>query len=187
MFHRSHLVLVLSAALLAVGLAGAYAAFAKNPTGRNPYTAKCPGNAVLYGATTEGRYNTTKDRERVFGRAGKHQRRTTFMGKRVTVHKKVKPCLKAVEWDLKRSGTKYKVKHIWGYARVNSSNPRRYFHPYGGAVDINPPTNPRCRGGCSHDIPKRWVQIFENHGFYWGGNYPRTKDYMHFEWHGQKP
>jgi hypothetical protein len=95
--------------------------------------------------------------------------------------------------------------YIW---RCNTSNPRKLsYHSWGMAIDIRPAKNPYCRtdennpfsktilscvpaGSCENictsstptDIPKEIVEIFENHGFEWGGTWPGpVKDYMHFQ------
>ncbi len=81
-------------------------------------------------------------------------------------------------------------------------------HAWGTAIDVNPATNPNCPPGCTdgntatacscvggtasqscetmckaakpYDIPKEVIDAFVNNGFSWGGNYRKTKDYMHF-------
>ena len=70
--------------------------------------------------------------------------------------------------------------------RTTTGNTARSVHSYGVAIDINPNTNPFCPAGqaCNRDIPERVIAIFKNHGFAWGGDWSRGKDYMHFEWKG---
>ncbi len=156
----------------------------------NPYTASCPGNSVKY-SVPKGKTATTDARQRIFGQPypNANTELTTFMGKEVRVNKKITSCLKAVEWDLNNIyKTKYDVKYIYGASQVDANNPTNYFHAYGGAVDINPPDNPYypdCKTSCPHDMPANWVRAFKKHGFFWGGNFKDSKDYMHFEWHGQ--
>lgn len=81
-------------------------------------------------------------------------------------------------------------------------------HAWGTAIDVNPSTNPNCPQGCTdgssstscscvggtasqscetmcalakpYDIPQEVIDAFVNNGFSWGGNYRKTKDYMHF-------
>jgi D-alanyl-D-alanine carboxypeptidase len=161
-----------------------------SPYSKNPWTVKCSGNRVLYG-TPKGSTATATARKRVFGppypRANVEL--TTFMGKNVYVNKKITPCLKAVEWDLTNNATyrsSYRLQSIYGASEVNAQNPTHYFHAYGGAVDINPSQNPQCLNSCAQDMPKQWVRAFQAHGFYWGGKFPVHKDYMHFEWHGER-
>lgn len=74
------------------------------------------------------------------------------------------------------------------------------YHSWGMALDINPSKNPYClntssgltcvpAGKCETlctsskptDIPQRIIDIFKEHGFDWGGNWPSLKDYMHFQ------
>lgn len=152
---------------------------------RGLLTIACPGNRARFGVP-KGSLATERARRRVFGAPGTNLSTYSFMGKQVTTNSKIKPCLKAVEADLKyKYKTRYKLHVIGGYSDSPGNNPR-LFHAYGGAVDINPAQNPMCNGGCGHNIPSSWVRAFRAHGFYWGGNYKNTKDYMHFEWHGQR-
>ncbi len=161
------------------------------PKPKNPHTANCPSNKVKYGVP-KGKTATELARKNVFG--SHHPNASTtevnFMGKNVHVNKKIEYCLRAVEWDLvHKYKTKYQLNHIFGISRVDDDNPRHYFHAYGGAVDINPPSNPfyrDCKNRCPHDMPDSWVKAFRAHGFFWGGHYKDSKDYMHFEWHGEK-
>lgn len=142
-----------------------------------------------------------EDRIAVFGQPNTPANlvQTRFFGQSVTVHQKVAPCLEAVERDLRDEGTTYRVRKVSSY-RAEREDRLYWYHPYGAAIDINPDTNPQClRNGsgvdplkrCSldkpYDIPREWVETFERYGFYWGGNFGTTPDYMHFEWHGEKP
>ena len=77
-------------------------------------------------------------------------------------------------------------------------------HSYGLAVDINPKYNPYCKMKASglmvvkpegskeyldrttpspYQIVKGDLcyRLFKKHGFYWGGDWARSKDYQHFE------
>lgn len=182
--HLAALVLV----VLVVGIGGTYMLVSSEAKGRriNPYTKHCPGNSVKFG-TPRGKTATAEARQKVFGPPETNLEVTSFQGKQVTVNKKIVNCLKAVDWDLTyKYKTNYKLNVIGGYNVVSAQNPPHYFHAYGGAVDINPAQNPQCMGGCEYDLPKSWVKAFRAHGFYWGGKFPNHKDYMHFEWHGQK-
>lgn len=183
-------------AVVVLGVVGTYLTISShayvNPgpgsaSAANPWTGKCPGNKVKYGSP-KGKTATTSARKKVFGKPYPHASVTqvSFMGQSLYINKKVAPCLKAVEWDLKHKfHTRYKVEHAYGASALDSQNPSNYFHAYGGAIDINPAQNPQCYGGCRHTMPKTWVNAFYDHGFFWGGNFPNHKDYMHFEWHGQ--
>ena len=58
-------------------------------------------------------------------------------------------------------------------------NPKRALsiHAFGVAFDINPSTNAYNTKG---DLNPKIVEIFEHHGWYWGGNFS-TRDDMHFQ------
>lgn len=180
--------LILAAILILATGTIVYSRNVSAEAGANPYTSSCPGNKIKFGIP-KGKTATSAARSKVFGRPypNANVQKTDFFGKDVYVNKKIVPCLKATEWDLKyKYKTKYQVKQIWGASEVNSQNPYNYFHAYGGAVDINPSENPQCNKKCKHKMPKSWVRAFNSHGFFWGGNFKNDKDYMHFEWHGQK-
>lgn len=189
------IVVALIAAPIALGLAlmgGSGGKPASEPSG--DFSGECKANGIAYGLPT----SSQADREAVFGKAdGKSNIvKGSFFGKEVQLHKKVLPCIQAVERDLKAQGTNYSVREPIPSLRWPPDNPG-FFHPYGAAVDINPSDNPMCgqfdpknlcgSGNSLTDIPKEWVRTFEKYGFFWGGNYRTTKDYMHFEWHGEKP
>lgn len=55
-------------------------------------------------------------------------------------------------------------------------------HSWGLALDINAPEN--VFGGSTHTIPTAMARLWNGYGFRWGGNYPDTKDWMHFEFMG---
>lgn len=161
------------------------------------------GECKTYGLAYRDPSSDAQDRKRVFGEPDDPGKLTqvSFMGYIVQVHEKVAPCLDAVERDLKDQGTTYQVKEIGGYREERKDRPY-WFHQYGAGVDINPATNPictadlggdyehveepaRCRSEQPYDLPQSWIDTFERYGFYWGGNYEKGKDYMHFEWHGE--
>lgn len=129
--------------------------------------------------------------------AGKNLKTVKVLDTSVQVHEKVAPCVEAVEKERIAKGIKYKVTSgAGGYRYPDGQLGHDSFHEYGAAVDINPRTNPYCGNGtvvgnasfCSHpDMPKELIQIFRRHGFYWGGDFKSVKDYMHFEWHGERP
>lgn len=148
------------------------------------FSGECTANGIAFGLPG----SSQADREAVFGKANSAaaKKPLTFFGKSLQAHEKVVPCLKAVEAEIKAKGLDdYKVRSIGGY-HPRPGEPLYFFHMYGGAVDINPDTNPYC--DCdTHDIPDSWVKIFEKYGFFWGGNFRTTKDWMHFEWHGEAP
>lgn len=55
-------------------------------------------------------------------------------------------------------------------------------HSWGLALDINAPEN--VFGGATHTIPVEMARLWNTYGFRWGGDYPDTKDWMHFEFMG---
>lgn len=163
------------------------------------------GTCTTYGVAYEDPGDNPEDRVKVFGQPDQTDLYETvdFFGYAVDLHPKVAACLEAVQRDLVNQGTTYKVKEVGGY-REDTQNRPYFFHQYGGAIDINPTTNPQClgdleegregvdaRGRCDldkpYDLPQEWIDTFARYGFYWGGNFDEGKDYMHFEWHGEKP
>ena len=115
-----------------------------------------------------------------------------FLGKKVEVHKLIAGCLNAVANEIKTNKIQYEVKEIGGYRTekgIGRASVDAGYHWYGVALDINPSTNPYNDGGApmAHDIPQSVVDAFRHHGFSWGGNWSRPKDYMHFEFNGLDP
>jgi hypothetical protein len=39
-------------------------------------------------------------------------------------------------------------------------------------------------GGATHTIPEAMARLWNDYGFRWGGDYPGSKDWMHFEFMG---
>lgn len=129
----------------------------------------------------------------------------TFMGLPLRVHKKIVPKLRCVERTIRQSckgPTKsYVPKAIGGFREANSYRQGEVSnHLFGIAVDIDPDRNPCC--GCvdpwpTHpacntkprtpfaisELPKCWVDSFEQYGFYWLGR-DKLEDTMHFEFLG---
>lgn len=105
-----------------------------------------------------------------------------FMNHSVPVHQKVKTQFEKVVSDIKSSGTSYQFRlvgtYAWRYVRGSTSTPSN--HSFGIAMDINWDTNPL--GSSRTDIPQNVIHVFENNGFYWGGNYQSRPDPMHFEY-----
>lgn len=140
----------------------------------------------------------------VFGRpgeggAGQHLKTVQVLGGSVQVHEKLAPCLESVEQNRKAKGIDYVQSPskggIGGYRATDGQIGNDSYHVYGAAIDVNSETNPYCNGGtvvgnpdyCDNpEIPMELVKVFRDHGFYWGGDYNSLKDYMHFEWHGEK-
>jgi hypothetical protein len=55
-------------------------------------------------------------------------------------------------------------------------------HSWGLALDLNAPEN--VFGGSTHTIPGAMARLWNTYGFRWGGDYPTSKDWMHFEFMG---
>jgi hypothetical protein len=55
-------------------------------------------------------------------------------------------------------------------------------HSWGLALDINAPEN--AFGAETHTIPETMARLWNTYGFRWGGDYPTSKDWMHFEFMG---
>lgn len=74
--------------------------------------------------------------------------------------------------------------------RSMASSKNRSHHSYGCVVDINWNSNPmigvtegKYRPGVDpYSVTPEVVKIWKKHGFYWGGDWKSTKDYMHFSY-----
>lgn len=74
--------------------------------------------------------------------------------------------------------------------RSMASSKNRSHHSYGCVVDINWDSNPmlgvtegKYRPGVDpYSVTPEVVAIWKKHGFYWGGDWRSTKDYMHFSY-----
>ena len=101
--------------------------------------------------------------------------------------------------DLTELGHGYDVLpgQTWGNAcRYISGTTVWSNHAWGLAIDINAPANPyaskawhlrNARGpwpGLVCNMPRAMVEMWEAHGFRWGGRYPTKPDPMHFEFMG---
>ena len=109
---------------------------------------------------------------------------------KVTKKEGVDRALRAVVADLKRLPAKYK-KYLYPIGgtfkwRVIAGTKRLSVHSFGAAIDINVKYSAYWRwskGGYRYrnQIPKAIVDIFERHGFIWGGKWYHY-DTMHFEY-----
>jgi hypothetical protein len=160
---------------------------------------ECPVSRVEY----TDQYSEEQLR-RIFGAPGENLTTVEFLGLSMQVNKKVAPCLVAVSDSIKASGLSYRPSPDKGGMHCYREDVPKFLHVYGAACDINPytnpnmqikhqlPHNPNCPLGeilhnVCYDMPDQYRQIFAAHGFTWGGNWRNEKDYMHFEWHGEKP
>ncbi len=76
------------------------------------------------------------------------------------------------ELDLKGGGGFVARHQLWNPAYPLSC------HAYGCAIDFNPEKFPY---GSDLKPHPRVIEIFQEGGFYWGGDFSRTKDNMHFQ------
>lgn len=99
---------------------------------------------------------------------------------RITVHKLLAPLLSetlraihdAGKWSkLVSYGGGYNFRPIRGASDVS-------LHAWGIAWDFDPQNN---RLGTKGNMDKTVVEIFERHGFFWGGKFRSRKDPMHFQ------
>lgn len=117
---------------------------------------------------------------------------------KITMHKKLKKEVQAIFEEMADAGFKIIGGDVsyrpWGSNIVPSGQFVHSAHTYGHAFDINPDYNP-CYG-CDGYIPvydynpdvyeysvtQEIVNIWKEHGFYWGGDWTSPIDYMHFSY-----
>lgn len=170
----------------------------------NPYKDRCYSNrfgGIVYARGAGTATEREKARKKVFGAAWQNGEKrpskfkdVNFLGQKVPVHKRVRPCLLAARYDIQNynknhsSKSRYKVSVAYGAAPLGGENTITRFHPYGAALDINPKDNPfyhNCKDKCKYKMKPYFVRSFQRYGFGWGGDYGDSKDYMHFEWYGK--
>lgn len=184
-------------ACAAVASLGSGAVSDNNGGGGGDYSGNCTATGVAYVAQPHYEGLRKQFGEPGPSGAGKHQKEVSLLGGTVQVHEKIAPCVEAVERERKAQGINYPITSgIGAYRYPDGQIGHDSFHEYGAAIDVNPETNPYCNGGsvvgnaayCDNpEIPMELVKIFRKYGFYWGGDYTSLKDWMHFEWHGEKP
>lgn len=84
--------------------------------------------------------------------------------------------------DLIASG--YRPRSVQGFNNRNiTGGTGKSNHAYGAAFDIDPDVNPRVVGGTAKSAlePNIARNLAAKWGFFWGGDYKKSKDYMHFE------
>ena len=142
-----------------------------------------------------GRFRNTTFFDKMYGDCdkGETQKHLTdirwFTGKvRVTTVNGVAERLRAVAMEID-----HLPKNIKRYAypsagafncRVVKDTGKRSMHAYGAAIDINTAFSDYWlwrKGGYRNRIPYEIVEIFERHGFIWGGKWGHF-DTMHFEY-----
>jgi len=135
-----------------------------------------------------------------------------FMGKSVSVNKKVKDQFLKVQEDIKKCNVNYNWNSVETYScRTIAGSSTMSLHSFGIAMDINAGNNPDCKlsggnvvsgmydpkglcgststycrniKGCVCDLSSCVIDSFRNNGFKWGCEYNSHKDAMHFEYLG---
>lgn len=96
-------------------------------------------------------------------------------------HKKLAPVFLDVFEDIQREGLRGEIRTFGGCFnyRAKRAASKLSTHSWAIAIDINPETNAM---GTNGDMHPGVVEIFQAHGFKWGGDWPgRNKDSMHFQ------
>ena len=105
------------------------------------------------------------------------------------VHKSLAQDIKDIFQEMKDIGFPVRSADTKAYKwRKMSTSSSRSHHSYGCVVDLNWDSNPmkgvtegKYRPGVDpYSVTPEVVSIWKSHGFYWGGNWKSTKDYMHF-------
>lgn len=112
---------------------------------------------------------------------GQNLRTMNFRGLRYTVNASVAPKFQGFLKALWNTG--YRPKSIGGYNNRNIAGTNtKSLHSYGMAIDIDPSRNPIYYNGTGgrHGLPANVGALAAKYGLSWGGNWKRTKDYMHF-------
>lgn len=89
-------------------------------------------------------------------------------------------------------GDGYEIKRVGCFAPrfQRGSSSLVSIHTFGAAIDLNPdqnpliipkPYNPAPVRGVDFDIPEAWINAFRAQGFFWGGDFQRRFDAMHFQ------
>ncbi len=109
------------------------------------------------------------------------------------VHKDLKDKISAVFGELYNRKFPISASGTYAYSwRGTTGSSSRSHHSYGVAVDINPTSNPMegyTTGTYApykdpYSVTPEVIAVWEKYGFYWGGNFSRAKDYMHFSYTG---
>lgn len=110
--------------------------------------------------------------------------RVTVGAASVWVHREIAPLVAWLMAETERRGYALRGGQCWGYAnRAIRGSTRPSNHSWGLAVDLNAPANPMAAELVT-DMPEWMPELWEEHGFEWGGNYRRRKDAMHYEFTG---
>jgi len=102
--------------------------------------------------------------------------------KNLYCHKELKFVFPAVFTEIERRGLRDRIKTFGGCFnyRTKRNGSKISTHSWAIAIDLNPESN---RMGTTGDMDEGIIQIFQNHGFTWGGDWSgRSKDPMHFQY-----
>ncbi len=110
----------------------------------------------------------------------------SFMGKDVSMHRKIVPALACVEQDIMRcdEGSDYWYRTVGSYRwQALAEDPELLAtSSFGISLDINLDSNLNNQEGeLQSDIPQCVVDAFRRYGFRWGGDYETAKCPAHFE------
>lgn len=107
--------------------------------------------------------------------------------KKFTVNKAVAEDVKAIFAEIAQTDQRFKLDYCaaYNYRGMAGNGGTISAHSFGGAFDLNWDDNPFTTGPnktseYSFNSNSEVVQIFKAHGWYWGGEWSNTKDYMHF-------
>ena len=96
-------------------------------------------------------------------------------------HKKLVEIFAQVFSEIERKGLRSKIRTFGGCYNYRSkrTSGKLSTHSWGVCIDLNPETNPQGKPG---DMHPGVVEIFQEFGFKWGGDWTgRSKDPMHFQ------
>lgn len=101
-------------------------------------------------------------------------------GKSASVNKKYQGQFQGIIDWLDAQG--YNISSLGGYNNrdVTGQPGVKSVHAFGGAIDINPASNPFTKGKLVTDMPAGIAQAAASLGLGWGGNWSNVKDAMHF-------
>ncbi len=107
------------------------------------------------------------------------------------VHERALPAFRQVADGLAAeaaAGRTYRVDDAIAFAFRTVAGERNLSnHAFGNAIDVNPRRNPyRADGRLITDMPAWFVEVWEDAGFCWGGDWIFVKDTMHYSWMGPR-
>lgn len=119
------------------------------------------------------------------------------VSKNIQVNRKLSVDVKQIFDEIYNLPQKFLIKDVGGFRDMDPC----INHPAGAAIDINPDENYYIQldknGKVKQQVGKYYdpyndpysitpevVQVFKKYGWDWGGNFPNSKDYMHFSYLG---